>query len=508
MEDDPLTTSVQYVPGVGPARAALLERLDIRTIADLLWYLPRDAIDLTDLRNPRDLERDVMQTVRGRVVDRDARELSKGRTLTAVLIDCGGIFVRATWFNQPWMLKKFEEGQAVLFSGKPKRQGGRWEFNNPHVQWIGQEEGQDESRVLTRYGLTEGLKMHDMRRIIRRALERFLEYVADPLPESFRAEHDLPHLQDAIRQVHCPADVGEFARSQRRLVFDDLLEFQVALALRRRAWRRTGNAPVLPTTPKIDARIRRLFPFEFTPGQDQAVGEIVADLASSHAMHRLLQAEVGAGKTAVALYAMLVAVAAGYQAALMAPTELLASQHGAIVDRLLQHSRVRRALLTGSLTPAQRRKTLAAIQDGEAQLVVGTQAVIQQDVRFQKLGLVVIDEQHKFGVAQRASLSDEAHSPHVLVMTATPIPRSLCLTPFGDLDITRIADMPPGRQPVVTSRVHDHRARQRAWDFIRRAIRQGRQAYIDCPRIETWTSGANARHLDSSQHVHHLLSAG
>jgi ATP-dependent DNA helicase RecG len=274
------------------------------------------------------------------------------------------------------------------------------------------------------------------------------------------------------------------------VLFDDLFEFQLALALRRRAWQRRPHAPVLPCTAKIDARIRRLFPFRFTKGQDQAIREIVADLGSGRVMHRLLQAEVGAGKTVVAIYAMLVSVAAEFQAVLMAPTELLAVQHWETIDTLLAESRVRRCLLTGSLTAAQRRDSLEQIAKGETQLIVGTQAVIQSGVEFPRLGLAVIDEQHKFGVAQRAHFSDARLTPHVLVMTATPIPRSLCLTQFGDLDLTLMRDVPPGRRPVVTSRIHHRGEQHKAWDFLRRQIGAGRQAYIVCPRVESEAPGA------------------
>ncbi len=241
----------------------------------------------------------------------------------------------------------------------------------------------------------------------------------------------------------------------------------------------------MPTTTKIDSRIRRLFPFEFTAGQDEAVAEITGDLDSGHAMHRLLQADVGAGKTAVAIYAMLVAVAAGSQAVLMAPTELLASQHWATVETILAHiDRVNRLLLTGNLTTAQRKQALAETATGEVQLIVGTQAVIQKDVKFAKLGLVVIDEQHKFGVMQRAHFSGGQSIPHVLVMTATPIPRSLCLTQFGDLDLSVVTDMPPGRRKVTTSRVYSPKAREKAWEFLRKKLQSGRQAYVVCPRVQ------------------------
>src|SRR5690606_13934991 len=249
----------------------------------------------------------------------------------------------------------------------------------------------------------------------------------------------------------------------------------------------------LERTAKIDARIRRLFPFKYIDGQNAAVRDIAADLASGRAMHRLLQADVGAGKTLVAIDTMLVAVANGCQAVLMAPTELLAVQHWETLEELLAGSRVRRALLTGSLTPAERRKMLAEIAEGRTELIVGTQAVIQEAVQFARLGVVVIDEQHKFGVEQRSKLSTGSERPHVLVMTATPIPRSLCLTQFGDLDLTLMTDQPPGRQRIVTSRIHGGGAQRKAWDFVKRQLTAGRQAYIVCPLVQGDSEGEGLR---------------
>jgi ATP-dependent DNA helicase RecG len=338
---------------------------------------------------------------------------------------------------------------------------------------------------LPKYPLTEGLSQHEMRRMTRAAVEQCADLVPEYVPEVFRAARKLPDIHAALRGLHTPASRGAYDAGRRRILFDDLFEFQLGLALRRRVWQRRPHAPLLPVTAKMDARIRRLFSFRFTPGQDQAVREIAADLASGRVMHRLLQAEVGAGKTAVAIYAMLAAVAAGFQAVLMAPTELLAVQHWETIDSLLSESRVVRRLLTGSLTAAQRRDVLDEISRGEVQLVVGTQAVIQSDVTFACLGLAVIDEQHKFGVAQRAKFAGAELTPHVLVMTATPIPRSLCLTQFGDLDLTVMRDVPPGRRPVMTARVRNRGEQQRAWDFLRQQLKAGRQAYVVCPRVES-----------------------
>jgi len=485
LSDDPLLQSVQFLHGVGPARAQLLEKLEIRTVGDLLWHLPRDILDLTEVRQPRDLVEQVVQSVRGVIVDLDARHTSTGKVMTACLIDCNGEYVRGTWFNQPWMLNRLRGASNVLFSGKPKKHQGRWEFSHPRLQFLTDDDDATTGGIVPRYGLTDGIKMHDMHRLMRSAVELFADSIPEHLPPAFLESEKLPTLPAAIRAIHLPATAKEYEAGRRRVLFDDLFEFQVGLALRRRAWRSAQTSPTIPVTAKIDARIRRLFPFRFTNGQDGAIREIAADLAKDRAMHRLVQADVGAGKTVIAVYAMLAAVAAGRQCVLMAPTELLASQHWETVDRILGKSRVERAILTGRLAAAERRETLEGIRSGRLQLIVGTQAVIQEAVTFANLGLAVIDEQHKFGVAQRSWFSNAAEglAPHVLVMTATPIPRSLCLTQFGDLDLTVVNELPPGRQRVVTSRIMGSKAREKAWTFVRQQIESGRQLYVVCPKV-------------------------
>ena len=509
MPEPSLDTAVQFVRGVGPQRAELLERLELRTVADLLFYLPRDILDLSQVTAIPDLRVGELQTVRGRVVDLDGRMLSGGKTISVVLLDCDGEYLRGVWFNQGWVLQKFRHGDFVLFSGKPAYRKGRWEVSHPRIQWLDADDTEAHGGVLPRYGLTEGLKMHELRRIMRNAVEDYAHLIADHFPESLRTSEKLSALGEAIRQVHVPSTAEEYAQGRRRLIFQDLLEFQLGLALRRRMWRARGTAPALPTSAKIDARIRRLFPFELTPGQNRAIREVTGDISTSRSMHRLLQADVGAGKTVVAVYGMLVAVAAGWQAAMMAPTEILARQHWQTVDRLLSQSRVNRLLLTGQLSAAQRREARERIRSGDVQLVVGTQALIQQDLEFGKLGLIVIDEQHKFGVMQRTRFtSADELVPHVLVMTATPIPRSLCLTQFGDLDLTLMTDLPPGRQRVVTSRVPAGPARNKAWEFIRKKLQSGRQAFIVCPRISEQAGEGTESDGASAEEVYRALSQG
>lgn len=481
---DVLTTPVQFVKNVGPQRAELLARLGFLTVGDLLFNLPRDVMDLSHVVSVFELKENALQTVCGVVVDRDAKETSRGMSMVAVLLQSDGGFVRGVFFNQPFMLKKFDLGQRVLFSGKPRFKSRRWEFSHPRVQWLGDEEITGGAGVWPVYSLTEGLSQQEMRRLMKSVVDNYVDMIPDPFPESFQQRARVIGLVPALRQIHLPESLEQYQAGMRRVLFDDVLEFQLGLALRRRFWKGDRQAISLPTTAKIDARIRRLFDFRFTPGQDQAVREISQDLGRDVAMHRLLQADVGAGKTAVAVYALLVAIAAGTQAVIMAPTEVLAQQHWQTIEHLLRESRVERRLLTGALTAAQRRILLQEISSGTAQLIVGTQALIQDSVNFHKLGLAVIDEQHKFGVMQRAKFTGVATSPHVLVMTATPIPRSLCLTQFGDLDITAISDLPPGRQRIITSRIHGSGSVQKVWDFLRQKLREGRQAYLVCPRVE------------------------
>ena len=512
-----LSDPVTVLSGVGPAVAAKLGKLDLATVEDVLWHLPRDVVDLTSLTPFDKIEEGEPATLRGKIAEVDSRETHRGGTFTSALVDCGQGFVRMLFFRQRWRYPELravqDEDKIVVLAGKPKFKKGGWEFSHPDVQFfspeeIGEtpEELEEESEeeavetdtpllepaapqpsgggILMKYGLTEGLGMPMMRRIARDAATRFADLAADPLPPSYRTEHDLAGLPDALRGLHIPTEIAQYHDGRRRVLYDDLLEFQLGLALRRRAWDKHGQAPPIDVTAKIDARIRRLFPYRFTAGQEQAIADLRSDIAHAAPMHRLLQADVGAGKTAVAVYAMLAAIAAGYQAVLMAPTELLAQQHVATVKELLAGSRVRTAALTGSLSPGDRRDLQRQILDGGVDLIVGTQALIQKDVFFDRLGLVVIDEQHKFGVAQRAAFSREGAAPHVLVMTATPIPRSLCLTQFGDLDVTQIGDRPPGRQPVTTARVMTDPQRRKMWAFVKKQLAEGRQLYVVAPRIE------------------------
>jgi ATP-dependent DNA helicase RecG len=479
-----LATPVQYVKGVGPQRVELLARLGLRTAADVLFFFPRDYQDLTDLRNVGDLEEDKLQSVCGVVEEIELRGTSSpGRSVLGVLVRGDSGYVRALWFNQPFVREQFDYGRRVMISGKPKYRGLVWEMHHPKVQHLAEDEDEPEGRILPVYPLTEGLKQWQLRRVTHGVLDECAELLDEAFPESYLKEHNLWPIRLAIREIHYPSSHEALASARRRFVYQELFVLQLALALKRRQQHDQRRAPALEATAQIDARIRRLFPFELTAAQQRAIAEIAADMAAPLPMNRLLQGDVGSGKTVVAVYAMLLAVAHGHQAVLMAPTEVLARQHALTLDRLLAASQVRRASLTGGLAPAKRTALLVQIAAGEVDVVVGTQAVIQDDVRFRKLGLVVIDEQHKFGVRQRATLKYAGLDPHYLVMTATPIPRTVTMTLFGDLDASTLRESPPGRQPVNTYLAGEEK-RAKWWDFFREKLREGRQGFVVTPLVE------------------------
>jgi len=478
-----LATPVQFVKGVGPQRAELLAKLNLLTVKDVLFQFPRDYQDLTDLRAIKDLEEDKLQAVHGTVVDVDLRSTGTGRSLLGVLVKQGTDYLRCLWFNQPYLRDRYQIGQTVVVAGKPKQNGPRWEVVHPQVQWLEESEAPPPGKLLPIYPLTEGLTQSAMRRVAEAIVTAHVAALEEVFPESFLQQHGLLGIHEALPRIHFPESREQLALARRRFVYQELLVLQLALALKRQESIRNAHAPALEATAKIDSRIRRLFPFDFTVGQEQAIREVAADMNRTIPMHRLLQGDVGSGKTVVALYAMLLTVAHGYQAALMAPTEVLARQHFQTLGKLLSAGRVRVGLLTGSLTASDRQKVLEQARAGELDAVIGTQAIVLSDLQFAKLGLVVIDEQHKFGVRQRALLKQSGADPHYLVMTATPIPRTVGLTLYGDLDVTTLTESPPGRQPLNTY-WPELEKRSRWWDFFRRKLREGRQGYVIAPLVD------------------------
>jgi ATP-dependent DNA helicase RecG len=484
MPAEPLAMPAQFLSGVGPQRAELLARLGLHTARDVLFHFPRDYQDLTDLASIATLEEGQLVRLRGTVSEFAQRTTSAGRLMLGVLVQLAeGGGVRALWFDQPYMRDRFAPGQEVVLSGKPRLRGGIWQMSHPQVQWIERDAEDTGGNLLPIYPATEGLSQLALRKIVRGILASHLEFLEEVFPADYLAAHHLLPLREALPELHFPANREQLRQAQRRFIYQELLILQLALALRRQRQFEDRQAPPLEATAKIDARILRLLPFELTAGQKQAIAEVQADMARPHPMHRLLQGDVGSGKTIVAVYAMLLAIAHQHQAALMAPTEILARQHADTLGSVLSLSRVRWAVLTGGQSAAQRRELLEQLRTGEMDAVIGTQAILQADIEFARLGLVVIDEQHKFGVLQRAHLKHAALAPHYLVMTATPIPRTMTMTQFGDLDVSTLSDCPPGRQPVHTYLAEPDQ-RERWWEFMARKLREGRQGYVVTPRVE------------------------
>ncbi|QDU63704.1 ATP-dependent DNA helicase RecG [Planctomycetes bacterium Pan216] len=480
---NPLAESVQWVKGIGPQRAELLVRLGVRTVEDLLYLLPRDYRDLRQISSVADLTGDGEQVVE---VTLDRAEVRYSRTgkewVEAHFADRSG-WLKVQWFHRPDIVDMLSGEQRYRLTGKCRFRDGRRMMSNPRIEPMGDSEEPTTPGIEPVYPLTEGLRPERLREAIAWCLERFSDEFEDVLPEKALKKHRFLSISESIRAIHAPNTIEEAHRGRQQLAYEEFLVLQVALALKRKS-RQRRPCPNVPVSPQVDARIRRLLPFQLTPDQDRAVADIVGDLAGTAPMNRLLQGDVGSGKTAVAIYALLASVAAGYQVALMAPTEILARQHFRTLDGYLSESRVRRRLLTGSLPAGERGAILEKLHEGEVDLVVGTHALLSKDVTFSKLGLVVIDEQHKFGVRQRAAFDELEPQPHRLVMTATPIPRSLAMTWFGDLDLSIIRSRPPGRGETETYLVPAD-ARDRAYGHLEKQLRMGQQAMVVSPRIES-----------------------
>jgi len=484
--ENPLASSAQYVKGVGPTRFERLLKLGLTTVGDLLYYLPRGYEVLTNRLRIVDLKQnEELQTVVGEIVEIEGRTTHTGKDMvTIVLSDGGPAVLEATFFNQPFVSNKLRYGQQAACTGKPRRYRGHWQMVSPRLRSVDEETGNDAlATVVPLYSLTDGLNADAMRCIQREVVQRFASATREVVPPVLLTRHALPRAAEALHAVHLPSSLQQAEQGRKRLAYEELLILQVALALQRRDQQVQSKATPLPRSRLVDERIRRLLPFALTGGQERAIHQICDDMARDRPMRRLLQADVGAGKTAVAVYAMLVAVANKHQTALMAPTEVLARQHWRTLNRYLANSRVRMELLVGGSSPADRRVALGEIRRGQIDLVVGTQAMIQGDVEFNNLGLVVIDEQHRFGVHQRATIRHKGLDPHYLVMTATPIPRSIALTVFGDLDVSTIREQPPGRQPVKTEWVAEEN-RDRLMQYLAGQLQAGRQLYVVCPMVE------------------------
>ena len=478
-----LETPVQFIKGVGPARAKSFAELGVETAGDLLEYYPRDWVFMPEPVKIAEVRANQTVCLVGIVEQTDWQPYRKVPIFEITLADETG-YIRIVWFRGRYLMNQLEPGQALLVHGKVAKYKHHLQLSNPKFIILADDQPRGpEAFSGPVYPASGKLPSWQIKKVMRSHINEFAALMPELYEETFLKKNELMPRQTAYRQIHDPADEDTLAQAKRRLKYDELFLMQAGLALKRYHVQHGAPAVPMQSSDAIDSRIRRRFPFLLTEDQEQVIGEVVADMAKEIPMNRLLQGDVGSGKTVVALYAALVAVANKQQAVIMAPTEILTRQHYHSIERFLEGSRVRYELIVGGLTGKKRQEVLDRIKNGEVDIVVGTIALIQQDIDFANLGLVVIDEQHKFGVHQRAQLR-KGSSPHCLVMTATPIPRTLAMTAFGDLDVSIIRHSPPGRGEVITRWVQPPN-RNDAMEFIRQRLRAKKQAYFVYPRIDS-----------------------
>jgi ATP-dependent DNA helicase RecG len=481
-----LDMPVKFLKGIGERRAEQLERLGIRTARDLLWHLPHRYVDASTV-TPL-VRAEVGQEVAcvGRVVAKGVLPTRRGlRIFHAVLRDDSGV-LECVWPGQAFLDRTIAVGQTLLVSGPVRFYHGRQLAPREYVilaEADGEADPLASGKVLPVYPATEGLSHRVIRSLIDRHLDALIERSSDPLPEALRQAAGLPRLAEALHAVHRPPSAEEAERGRRRLAFDELLDLQLMLIRARAVAKRQRGGVAFEVKRDLTTRLKQGLPWALTGDQQRALKEITADMTAPDRMHRLLMGDVGTGKTVVALFAMLLAVENGFQGVLMAPTELLAEQHAATLGKLLEPLAMRPELLLGRQGGTEKAAVRAKLASGEAHIAVGTHALMQESVSFRRLGLVVIDEQHRFGVEQRAALIGKGAAPDVLLLTATPIPRSLALTLYGDLDVSTLKERPPGRGTVRTA-LRGPNQREKVMEFVHQECERGRQAYVVLPVIE------------------------
>ena len=488
-----LDRPIQFLKGVGPARAEAFARMGVRTARDLLYWVPRRYDDASRVDRINAVEVGADATIVGRVISKGIVPTRRGlRIFQAVLQDDSGM-ITAAWPGQPWLDRKINKGDLILASGPVRFFHGRQiqPKEMTHLARGGDDgEGAEPSRevgkIFVSYPATEELPQWVLRSVIEKNLDALLDRVEEEeevWSPSAREQMSLTDIRTALEAMHRPRSLEEVELGRRRLAFDELFFLQLVQARARHLATRDAPGIRFERTNELIRPLHAALPFSLTDAQSAALRDIMTDLTSGQRMNRLVQGDVGSGKTLVALFAMLLALEGGYQAALMAPTEILAEQHRSRMSGLLEPLGVRVVLLTGRLAAAERREVLGALASGEAQLVVGTHALIQQGVEFKRLGLVVVDEQHRFGVRQRMALGDRDEAPHTLVMSATPIPRSLAMALYGDLDLSIIDELPPGRTPIRTL-LRFSGKRDEVYRLVRQELEQGHQAYVVFPLVE------------------------
>lgn len=474
---------VRFVKGVGPARAEILKKLDIGTVEDLLYHFPRRYEDRSRLDPINKLKVGEYAAIKGEVLTSGPRfGRGKGASVFKMAFgdDTGVIY--AVWFNQPYMQDVFKQGDKAILYGKVERYKDL-QISNPEFEIINDEDKETihTGRIVPIYPLTEGISQRGMRGVMKNLLDRYLDDAEEFLPEEIRQRNNLPMLKQALFNMHFPESEELRKAAYERVVFDEFFMLQVALAQRRQKIKGLGTGVAHKTGGELIESFRAMLPFNLTGAQERAIGDIEKDMASDKPMNRLLEGDVGSGKTIVAAHALVLTVSNGYQGALMAPTEILAHQHFAALNKFLSPLGINVILLTGS--DEEREEALRMIEEGRANVAVGTHALIQEGVRFKRLGLAVVDEQHKFGVDQRAQLKQKGINPDMLFMTATPIPRTLAMTLYGDLDLSVLDELPKGRIQSKSFLVGEDK-RGGVYKFIAQEAAAGSQVFIVCPLIK------------------------
>lgn len=472
---------------MGPKYASLLAKAGVENVLDLLYYVPRRYTDWSRIARIDDLRIGDRVTVLAKVLSCDLTRRGRKQIFVAALEDDSGTIV-ARWFNAPYLTSVLKTGTRVVVSGEVRfdRFARRIEFASPSFEILSEDEATElvhAGRIVPEYSQIGELSGRRIRRFVKTALDTCLGQVVDPLPTAVRERRSLVGLRDALGEVHFPSSLDRADRARSRLAYEEFFLFQIVIGLRKRRTAEDRRAVRFEWNQAAHSRFLEAIPFRLTAAQERVLAEIRDDMTAPRSMHRLLQGDVGSGKTVVAAAAMHQAVANGHQAAIMAPTEILAEQHYRGIADLLGSLGVAVVLLRGGMRGSEREAALAAIEEGSAEVIVGTHALIQEGTRFRKLGLAVIDEQHRFGVVQRAALKEKGASPDVLVMTATPIPRTLAMTVYGDLDVSVLDELPPGRTPVVTA-VRDDAAREKVYGFLKDEMAKGRQVFVVYPLVE------------------------
>ena len=483
---DKIPNSVQFVKGVGPKRAEVLEKLNINQVKDLLYFFPRDYEDRSNLVKITNLKPGQQVTIKAKVVKKKISRIKKGLSILRVTFSDDTGTVNGVWFNQPYLKKKFEKGETFYLSGEINQESWRKynkiEINNPIYEKNMGNEKIHTDRVVPIYPLTKGINQRRMRKIIFNALKDYAIHLKDILPDNIKEKYNFLSLEEALWGLHFPEGRPHYIKSYKRLAFEEFFLLQLLVLEHKKGFAIKEGIKHKGDKDLID-QFRETLPFTLTSAQQRVWKEIKGDMKQNSPMQRLLQGDVGSGKTVVAILSLLETVSSNYQGIFMAPTEILAEQHYIRLKELLSPLNIRVCLLLGSLSQSARKERLKLIENNKVDIIVGTHALFQDKASYNKIGLIVIDEQHRFGVEQRHNLKEKGDNPDLLVMTATPIPRSLALTVYGDLDLSIIDEMPPGRSPVITT-WRDKSIRGKIYKFVEDELEKGRQAYVVCPLIE------------------------